>query len=188
MMLAIFILSISAVFASFLSPALSDIFLLAAPMAIASMIIALCNEQLRRIQRLKDNRVVIDGSNVMHWHRGQPNLETVRKVIGELRKKGFSPGVVFDANAGHVLTGKFRDENYFRRALGLEKDFVMVVQKGTQADPMILKAAQNCKGRVVSNDKFRDWVRQHPELDDEGYVIRGGFRSGKLWLGLPELR
>lgn len=187
MMLAIFIFSISAVFASFLTPALSNFFMLAAPVAIASMIIALSNEHLRRIQQLRDNRVVIDGSNVMHWHKGKPKIETVRQVVRELRNQGFSPGVVFDANAGHVLTGEYRDENYFRRVLGLERDCIMVVEKGTPADPVILQAAQKCQGRVVSNDRFRDWVKDHPELEEDGYVIRGGFRSGKLWLGLPAL-
>jgi hypothetical protein len=37
---------------------------------------------------------------------------------------------------------------------------------------------------IVTNDKFRDWASQYPEIQQPGYLIEGGFRSGEVWLNL----
>jgi hypothetical protein len=50
--------------------------------------------------------IVIDGSNVMHRLDGTPQLAPLTDAIGELTALGFTPGVVFDANAGHLLAGR----------------------------------------------------------------------------------
>jgi len=60
----------------------------------------------------------------------------------------------------------------------------MVVPKGAPADPAILSAAQDTGARVVSNDRFRDWSDDFPEVRAPGFLIRGGYRSGELWLDL----
>ena len=36
----------------------------------------------------------------------------------------------------------------------------------------------------MTNDRYRDWAEAHPELSAPGYLIRGGYRAGKLWLDL----
>jgi len=97
---------------------------------------------------------------------------------------GYSPGVVFDANAGYKITGRYQHDGALGRLLGLPEDRVMVVAKGTQADPTVLTAARDLGARVVSNDRFRDWVEAYPEVLDPGHVVRGGYRGGKLWLDL----
>ncbi len=60
----------------------------------------------------------------------------------------------------------------------------MVVAKGSPADPAIPTVARDLDARVVSNDHFRDWVGDFPEIGNKGFLIRGGFRSGKLTLDL----
>ena len=124
--------------------------------------------------------VIIDGSNVMHWQDGTPDLATVRLVIEALTRKGFSPGVVFDANAGYLLTGKYQHDQSLSRALGLPENRVMVVPKGTPADPTILTAARDMQARVVTNDKFRDWVGDYPEIRNPGHLIRGDIKNGQV--------
>ena len=60
----------------------------------------------------------------------------------------------------------------------------MVVDKGNPADPILLSAARDLGARVVSNDRFRDWRENHPELGNPGHLIRGGYRDGRLWLDI----
>ncbi len=126
--------------------------------------------------------IVIDGSNVMHWNEGGPQIETVRAVVDHLANLGFSPGVVFDANAGHILTGKYRHHAAMGSLLGLPEDRVMVVDKGTPADPIILAAAEDAGAQIVTNDRYRDWAQTHVWLREPGRLVRGGFRDGHLWL------
>lgn len=131
-----------------------------------------------------ENAVIIDGSNVMHWKTGTPDLASVRLVIEALISKGFSPGVVFDANAGYLLTGKYQHDKSLSRALGLPENRVMVVPKGTPADPQILAAARDMQARIVTNDRFRDWAGDYPEIRNPGHLIRGDIKNGRVELQL----
>jgi hypothetical protein len=128
--------------------------------------------------------VVVDGSNVMHWKDNQPQIEVVRAVVDKLTAAGFAPGVVFDANAGYKLMGKYRHDYALGKMLGLPRDRVMVVDKGTPADPVILASARALGARIVSNDRFRDWRETHPEVSLPGHVIAGGVRDGQVWLDM----
>lgn len=136
----------------------------------------------RRAPKRLPNWVVVDGSNVMHWDEGKPSLETVRLVLEELAMRGFSPGVIFDANAGWKLQDRYVDDRGFARQLKLPDDRVLVVPKGVPADQYILESARDLKARVVTNDRFRDWAEQFPEVHDPDFLIRGGVRVGHAWL------
>lgn len=126
--------------------------------------------------------IVVDGSNVMHWKAGTPQINTVREVLHKLRALGFSPRVVFDANAGYKIAGRYQHDDAFGRLLDLPETRVMVVAKGTPADPVLLAAARDLGTRIVTNDRFRDWVETYPEVREAGHLIRGGYRDGALWL------
>lgn len=128
--------------------------------------------------------VVLDGSNIMHWRNGEADLATVSDVVRSLKKRGFSSGVVFDANAGYKLDGRYQHHPVLARKLGLPTDRVMVVNKGEIADGMILRVAQDFGARVVSNDRFRDWAAQYPKVQEPGFLISGGYRKGVLQLDL----
>lgn len=127
-------------------------------------------------------RVVVDGSNVMHWLNGEPSFEPLRDLVDELKRLGLSPGVIFDANAGYLLVGKYQDDDKLAKHLKLPEDAVVVVSKGTPADQVILEAARDLKAIVVTNDRYRDWAEDYPEIQKPGFLIRGGYKSGKLWL------
>ena len=126
--------------------------------------------------------ILIDGSNVMHWREGEPDLGTVKTVVTQLIALGYAPGVVFDANAGWKLQGRYLHDQEFARLLALPKRQVLVVGKGTQADPFLLQTARAFGARIVTNDRFRDWATDYPEVLEPGFLIRGGMRDGRLWL------
>lgn len=134
----------------------------------------------------KPKWIVVDGSNVMHWRDGTPQIEAVQDVVNRLHSLGFSPGVVFDANAGHKLTGRYKHDHALGKLLGLPEARVMVVDKGSPADPTILASARDLGARIVTNDRYRDWSESHPEVATAGHLIRGGYRDGQLWLDMAE--
>lgn len=125
--------------------------------------------------------VVLDGSNVMHWKDGTPQIETQREVVSAVKAKGMTPGAVFDANAGYKIMGKYQHDRALGRLLDLPQDRVFVVPKGTQADPFVLASAHDLGARIVTNDRFRDWAQAHPEVAIPGHLIRGGYCDGALW-------
>ena len=127
---------------------------------------------------------VIDGSNVMHWRDNTPQLEPVKQVLTLLERHGYQAGVMFDANAGYRLTGKYQHDGALGRLLGLTEDRVMVVPKGEQADPFLLRYASDADAIVISNDRFRDRIADFPEMAKPGRLIRGGWRGGEVWLDL----
>lgn len=180
--------SLVGVIAAFSLPGWSDLILLAGPMALVSFLLLL--RALLRGPNGADGTtlglIVLDGSNVMYWKDETPRIETVREVVRHLADLGFTPGVMFDANAGYLLSGRYRHHGDMGRMLGIHADRVMVVPKGTPADPYILNAARELGARIVTNDHYRDWAKDHPEIFEPGHLIRGGYRSGRLWLDLKQ--
>ncbi|GKY87785.1 NYN domain-containing protein [Sinisalibacter aestuarii] len=175
----LFLLSAAGLAAAVLLPGWSDLVLVAGPAALASLYLLL---RAARTGLRRKHWVILDGSNVMHWQDGVPRLDVLREVLAQARALGMTPGVVFDANAGHLLFGRYLDDKGFARQLGLPRDRVMVVAKGTPADPTILTAARDLGARIISNDRFRDWAADFPELATPGQLIRGGYRTDGLWL------
>ncbi len=137
---------------------------------------------LRKPARPQQRHVLVDGSNVLHWKDDTPQIATVRQVVDRLTDQGFSPGVVFDANAGYKIGDRYRDDAAMAAYLGLPEDRVLVVPKGTPADPVLLATARDLGAPIVTNDRFRDWAETHPEVREPGHLIRGGYADGKLWL------
>jgi len=186
-MLVLFtVISFTGVIAALVLPEWSGILLIAGPCALASIFLWLraSVHRLIRARRLAQKWLILDGSNIMHWKTGTPQIETLREVVQHISSLGFSPGVVFDANAGYLVSDKYVHDSGFGKVLGLPEERVMVVPKGTPADPTILAAARDLGAQVVTNDRFRDWADSYPEVADPGFLIRGGYRAGRLWLDL----
>ncbi|MGL4238829.1 NYN domain-containing protein [Tabrizicola sp.] len=126
--------------------------------------------------------ILVDGSNVMYWQDNAPKLTPVLQVIGALQAQGYAPGVVFDANAGWKLAGKYLHHGDLARLLALPVEQVLVVPKGEQADPYLLETAREFSARIVTNDRYRDWAEAHPQVSEPGFLIQGGMRDGRVWL------
>lgn len=182
MLVLITLISVSGIVIAFVVPGWSDIVLIAGPCTLACIFLWV----RRAVRAHKETKkwLVLDGSNIMHWQGGTPQIETLREVVQHISSQGFSLGVVFDANAGYLLADTYVHDSGFGRILGLPEERVMVVPKGTPADPTILAAARDLNAQVVTNDRFRDWAESYPEVSTPGFLIRGGYRSGRLWMDL----
>lgn len=182
-LLLLLALSALGTFASLTIPGQSDWLLLSLPCAVASLV--LLGLRNRTTVRPAPKRwVIIDGSNVMHWDGGTPDLRPVQDAIRALTRAGFTPGVVFDANAGYKLQGRYLNDRDLSRLLNLPRDRIMIVPKNTPADPMILTAARDYAARVVTRDRFRDWIDTFPEIRQPGFLIAGRYEGDTLLLDL----
>lgn len=204
--------SIVLCFLGFSFPAWSDLLLLAVPMALASVILlaffwgrsraANAQQKPKPIKHNRPNRpkrpkktrarpkgkktkwVIVDGSNVMYWRDGKPSIEPVREVLAILDKHGFTAGVMFDSNAGYLLNDNYQQDHVFSKQLGLPEERIMVVPSGTPADPYILAAAMDFDAKIVTNDRFRDWADEYPEVTEPGFLVTGQYRKGNLIMSL----
>ncbi len=144
------------------------------------------NRRARQDTKPAGRWAIIDGSNVMHWaDNDRPSIRPVREVIGALSRQGFDVAVLFDANAGYKLIGRYADDGYLAQQLGLPERQVYVVPKGQIADPMILKLARDKGARIITNDRYRDWAGDFPEVARRGFLVRGDYNQGQLRLNMP---
>jgi Zc3h12a-like Ribonuclease NYN domain len=175
--LILLLLSLTATVATLALPGASDALLVAVPCLIASLILVLRHPRPKHF-------VIVDGSNVMHWKDGTPRIEALHHVIAYLTAHRLTPRVIFDANAGHKLVGRYLHGPAMAARLGLPQHCIIVVPKGTPADPVILAMARDLDARIVTNDRYRDWWDAHPEVREPGHLIRGGWRDGQFSLDL----
>lgn len=157
----------------------SDLTLWIAVLTVAVVLMAL----LRWLKRRRSNWIVVDGSNVLHWEDDRPDLGNVVHVIRALKSEGYDPVVWFDANVGYRIGNRYMGPRPLAKALGLPQKYVFVAPKGTPADPLLLKGARVLKARVVTNDKFRDWVEEFPEIKQPGFLVPGRMTKDEFELG-----
>ena len=128
--------------------------------------------------------IVVDGSNVMHWQDDVPTIEALERVLADLTAKGFVPHVFFDANVGYKLVGRHLDPGALARALALPRSQIFVAPSRTPADPLLIAHALRIQARIVSNDRFRDWRDDFPEVSDEGRLVPGRLKGEQVELRL----
>lgn len=185
-LLGILVASLAVLCVGLLVPGLEDLLLLGVPCVIASLLLLLWRLVKSGFSPPSKKRwLILDGSNIMHWKGNGADITTVQQAIQSLREKGYTPCVVFDANVGYKISNRYQGDAELAKLLGLPVNRVMVVAKGTPADEIILAAARDHDAQVVSNDRFRDWIDQHPELANEGHLVRGRYRAGRLRFDLP---
>ena len=199
--LGLLLMSGAACVVAVMLPGAADLLLLAVPAALAGLILlghawwrgrapepAAPRMRGVRFKRLASGRyILIDGSNVLHWRDNTPSIHTLREVVEAVTRRGYTPAVVFDANAGYRVSGKYMHDKALADLLALPEDRVMVMQKGAPADPMLLGAARDLGARIVTNDRYRDWAEQYPEVHTPGFLVRGSYPGGMLRLDMDEL-
>lgn len=179
-------LSLLTSFLALYYPAWSDLLLLSLPAVIASALLLLAAVIRKRKTGSPPKWIIIDGSNVMYWRNNTPKLDTVREVLRLLMRQGYTVGIMFDANAGYLLSDRYIHDGKMGKLLGLPKDQIMVVPKGTPADPYILQAARDFDAPIVTNDQFKDWSNDFPEVRTPGHLIKGQYQGAKLSLDLAK--
>lgn len=122
--------------------------------------------------------VLIDGSNVINWAvdaglAAKPSLAPLTTVLKMLHARGQKAGVVFDATVGHRLTDRFMGHDELASLLPNAED-VLVVDKGTIADTILIEMARSDSMIVITNDHFRDHPLARHLLKQKGYATAQG--------------
>jgi len=179
----LFMLSVAlAAYLRFSGPPFSGLVPVAGLMAVVSLFLWL--RAVWRVLRSRRAWIVVDGSNVMHWLDNAPTLDSVAFVLADLKERGLYPRVWFDANVGYKVADRYVGPRTLARHLGLEDRQVCIAPRGTPADPLLLEDARKLNARVVTNDRYRDWIESHPQVKVSGFLVRGRLQSGKVTLDL----
>ncbi len=123
--------------------------------------------------------VLIDGSNVINWAvdaglAQKPSLAPLTAVLKMLQARGQKAGVVFDATIGHRLKDRFMGHDELASLLPLAAD-ILVVDKGTIADTILIDMARSDAMIIITNDHFRDHPLARHLLKQKGYATAQGF-------------
>lgn len=111
------------------------------------------------------NVAIVDGSNVAHSTEGEaPHVANLVAVRDKLVEEGLEPIIVADAALRHQIDDSAKYERM------IEEGMVRQAPAGTDADYFILSFARELKASIVSNDRFRDRIKQFPEARER--VIR----------------
>ena len=111
------------------------------------------------------NVVLVDGSNVAHSIEGEPpHVANIVAIREKLLEEGLEPIIVADAALRHQID----DPRLYEKMV--EDGMVRQAPAGTDADYFILSFARELNASIVSNDRFRDRIKQFPEVRDR--VIR----------------
>jgi len=129
--------------------------------------------------------VVVDGSNVLYWQDESPSLGSVSAVLDEVQRAGLTPVVWFDANVGYKVGDSYLNPAELARRLGISRKQVRVAPKGSPADPLLLQEAAKLGTGVVTNDRYRDWVGDFPDVAQPGVLVHGRVEGGAVTLDWP---
>jgi hypothetical protein len=103
--------------------------------------------------------VLVDGSNVAFSSEGEQGvLKNIVTIRDRLVADGFEPIVVVDAALRHTID----DEAGYERLV--DEGAIRQAPAGTDADYFILCFADELNASIVSNDRFKDHIKQHPGL------------------------
>ena len=105
--------------------------------------------------------VLVDGSNVAHSTEGEaPRVANLLAVRDKLREEGDDPIIVADAALRHQID----DAKAYEQLI--DGGLVRQAPAGTDADYFLLSFARELDASIVSNDRFRDRIKQFPEVKD----------------------
>jgi hypothetical protein len=107
--------------------------------------------------------VIIDGANVAYEERsagGKPKLSNLLRVRGELEERGFEAVILVDASLKYDIDDQTQLESL------IQSQQVRQVPAGTDADYFIIQLAEQFNARVVTNDRYKDYLEQHPWITD----------------------
>ena len=105
--------------------------------------------------------VLVDGSNVAHSTEGEaPRVANLLAVRDKLREEGDDPIIVADAALRHQID----DAKAYEQLI--DDGLVRQAPAGTDADYFLLSFARELDASIVSNDRFRDRIKQFPEVKE----------------------
>ncbi len=114
----------------------------------------------------RNDTIYVDGSNVA-WNNGTkrhgnlPHARNIKTVVKKLREIGFKEVQVLCDNN---IFDDVDDKDIYKELS--QTGILNVVQKGNVADEWILKFKGDKDRFIISNDKFRQYSKNYPDIND----------------------
>lgn len=114
--------------------------------------------------------ILVDGSNILFWRECSAQADVPERVVRALIARRFAPVVYFDNSIGrHMRQGALEDLQALAQ--------VIVAPARTPADALLLAACGNGRRQIISNDRFRAWRGDHPQLQSR-WLVTGRIGKG----------
>lgn len=110
--------------------------------------------------------VLIDGSNLFRADKAN-NLRAIVTCVQELKERGLSCVVIFDANIEHLISeiGDGHTMAAFNRMRELLGKNLVIAPRGQRADDIILQVADVAQSHIISNDQFRQFAHRYSWIE-----------------------
>jgi len=129
------------------------------------------------------HRIIVDALNVAYWCGTPPQLRLPLTLLTALLEQEHRVTLFFDASAPYQLTES--DRPLYGEVLS--HPGVVAVPSGKRADGVMLKAARDSGGCIVSRDRFRAERRRFRRIiDDPARILAGSVANDTLHV--PALR
>jgi hypothetical protein len=135
-----------------------------------------------------NEKIVVDGSNFVYENKKldqsgewRPDIEGIELIRVKLMVEGFRAVIVVDASLRHKIPPADRA----RLEVWLNEGRVIQSPPGITADRVILQYAESNNLRVITNDKFREYVEEFPWIKDRGRFINCKIINGDVQLFPP---
>lgn len=123
-------------------------------------------------------KVIIDASNVAHYQKvgnSKAKLANIIAAVRALEEDNNDFLIIADTSLRHSIDEK---ENFIKL---VENEIIDEVPVGTIADHYILELAEEEDAKVLSNDKFRDFAAEFPDL--QSMRLPFSMKDGKIIIG-----
>lgn len=125
----------------------------------------------------RSSDIIVDALNVAYWCGTPPDLRLPLALMAQLIEHEQRVVLFFDASAPHQLVES--DRAIYAELL--VHPHVIQVPSGKRADGLMLKAARDSGGRIVSRDRFRAERRRFRRIiDDPTRLVSGAVADDVL--------
>ena len=123
----------------------------------------------------RNDAIFVDGSNVA-WNNGskeygdKPYAKNIKAVVIKLKEIGFkNVRVICDGNLHYIVA----DKDVYKELSDM--GVLDVVRAYSTADSWLIKFRENKDRFIVSNDMFREYLEQYPDLENHriGFLVSG---------------
>lgn len=114
---------------------------------------------------------VVDGLNVCLYRRESPSLPLLLTLLLELTRRGHSFVCLFDASTRFKLTQD--DASAYAQLVKLLPRYCHEITGGIRADDFILLRADRHGSRIITNDRFKDYIHRYVWVTERDRLVKG---------------
>lgn len=128
------------------------------------------------VNNIKRSEVIVDGSNVAYEGtvkddkgKATPKFSNILLMMSALQDRDKTYLIYVRPNLRYKIDEKEKFQKF------IDRQIVSQTPAGEEDDEFIIKQALKTGAKIISNDKFRDWIENNPKYANQIKKIRSGF-------------